>query len=80
MCDAGVSIVRDGRVFYFSDHVTPHELLQLLRRDRSLHSETIARIHADRRAPFGQVRMVVLAARDAGFARVTFMVDPPDSR
>ena len=79
--DEIVSITRDGRLVHRAVTVSPELLSVRLRaiRKRSTH-QPVVRLRVDRYAPFRSVRMATLAARDAGFARVTIMVTPAAGR
>jgi biopolymer transport protein ExbD len=74
--DLTVSIPIAGRFFLENEAVPINEL------DRRFasapgHKDFVVRIRAGRRVPFGDVRKVVQAAREAGITHVTLMFNAP---
>ena len=75
--DITISVLRDGRIFFFDELVGTRSVVKRLRSSRQNKTTIpIIRMRIDRSAPFGTVRRIAIAARDAGYERVTIMVEP----
>ena len=75
--DVVVTVQANGRLFARYSWVRPEELAAELKWLREHNPRSRFVVRADRRAPFGMVRNVIRAARDAGWSRVTVEGQPP---
>jgi len=70
-----INVLADGNVMFGSTKTTPQEMTGRLHIERErLGDELEIRIRADRAAPYGQVKPILLACADAGIWNVTFAV------
>lgn len=74
--DITVSVRQDGTLYLAESWVRPGDLTRGLRRGKARRDDAEVCVRVDREAPFGQVRLVVIAAREAGYRRITFLIDP----
>jgi biopolymer transport protein ExbD len=76
-----VTITRDGKVYFGSDHVDPYSLPERLRLRLNDHGvERKVYIKADARVWYGTVKVVLDGVRSAGILRVAFLVDQKRSQ
>jgi biopolymer transport protein TolR len=70
-----ISIMRDGKVFFRTDHVYPDELPAKIRQALQQGAERKVYIKADARAQYGSVKEALDAIRDASIENVAFLAD-----
>ncbi len=71
-----VSVTRDGKIYFGTEHVDPADLSQKITDCLKDHSvERKVYINADTRARWGGVKQVLDGVRAAGLMRVAFLVD-----
>lgn len=70
-----VAIMRDGKVFFRTDYLSPDELPAKIRQALRQGSEKNVYIRADARAKYGTVKEALDGIRDAGIENVSFLAD-----
>lgn len=71
-CETAISVQADGSLFCGSESVKPAQLAAVLKQRRCHDLPLLLRVDKD--APYSAARAVVVAARDAGWRRIAFLV------
>ena len=75
-----VAVLRDGRIWFDRNQITPERLPSAIRERVSHGSEQKVYIRADRRTKYGTVLEVLSSIRSAGIDNVAFLVNERNSR